>query len=76
MPDRSDGTDLADDDSTVLGCEVTNDRESWWVELTVGFRYDVVRSRIGPYLSREQARVAAGIIPRAAGRQRPPPTGR
>ncbi|WP_088316896.1 hypothetical protein [Kineosporia sp. R_H_3] len=72
MPDDA---HLPDDDSSVLGCDVTHDREGWWVELTVGFRDDVVRSRIGPYLTEKQARVAAEIIPRAAGRQAPPPTG-
>jgi len=64
-----------DESSTVLGCDVTNDRAGWWVELTVGFADDLVRRRIGPYLTEQAARVAAEHIRRAAGREAPPPTG-
>ncbi len=64
-----------DDDSTVLDCAVAEDREGWWVELVVGFSDGTVTRRIGPYLTRRQADVAAAIIPRAAGRQGPPPDG-
>ncbi|HYN65593.1 MAG TPA: hypothetical protein VES93_01810 [Ornithinibacter sp.] len=45
------------------------------MELTVGFRDDVVRRRIGPYLTERIATVAAEHIRRDAGRQGPPPTG-
>ena len=64
-----------DESSTVLGAEVTTDRDGWWVELVVGFADDVVRNRIGPYLTQRQAAVAADLIRRAAGRENPPPTG-
>lgn len=64
-----------DESSAVLGAEVTHDREGWWVELVVGFSDEVVRRRIGPYLSQQQALVAADHIRRAAGRDAPPPTG-
>lgn len=57
-----------DDDSAVLGCTVGHDREGYWVELTVGFADDVVRRRIGPYLTERIAQVAAQHIARAAGR--------
>jgi hypothetical protein len=66
---------VPDDDSTVLGCHVTADRDGHWVELTIGFRDEVVRRRIGPYLTERIAAVAADHIRRAAGRQIPPPTG-
>jgi hypothetical protein len=79
MPeDGSEAEDLGfvpDDDSTVLGCDVTSDAGGHWVELTIGFRDEVVRRRIGPYLTHKIATVAAGMIRRAAGRQIPPPTG-
>jgi hypothetical protein len=75
MPDGDGDRFAPDDDSTVLGCDVTSDREGHWVELTVGFRDDVVRRRIGPYLTERIATVAAEHIRRAAGRQAPPPTG-
>jgi hypothetical protein len=74
VPD-DDGRFVPDDDSTVLGCDVSCDREGYWVELTIGFSDDVVRRRIGPYLTERIARVAAGQIRRAAGRSGPPPTG-
>lgn len=64
-----------DDSAAVLGCEVTSDAAGWWVELVVGFADDVVRRRIGPYLTEPRARVAAHHIARAAGRETPPPTG-
>ncbi|MGF1664422.1 MAG: hypothetical protein ACFCVG_18500 [Kineosporiaceae bacterium] len=66
--------------SAVLGSEVTRDRAGWWVELTVGFEdvadAEVVRRRIGPYLTERTARVAAPLIARAAAREGPPTTGR
>lgn len=40
-------TDRGDDDSTVLGSHVSGDDRGWWVELTVGFRDELVR-RIPP----------------------------
>jgi hypothetical protein len=64
-----------DDDSAVLGSEVANDREGWWVVLTVGFADEVVRRRIGPYLTEPLARTAAAVIRRTADRDGPPPTG-
>ena len=64
-----------DDDSAVLGTHVEQDRAGWWVELVVGFPDQVVRRRIGPYLTQDRADVAAGFIARAAGRRSPPPTG-
>lgn len=66
---------IPDDDSAVLGSDVSQDREGFWVELTIGFSDDVVRSRIGPYLTERIALVAAEHIRRAAGRSAPPPTG-
>jgi hypothetical protein len=75
MPDGADGEFTPDDESAVLGSDVSCDREGYWVELTIGFRDDVVRRRIGPYLTEKIARVAAEHIRRAAGRQAPPPTG-
>ncbi len=74
MPERL-PSEPPDDASTVLGCEVTNDRGGWWVELVVGFDADLVRRRIGPYLTQQQADVAARYIRRAAERDSPPPTG-
>jgi hypothetical protein len=66
--------------SAVLGSEISRDRAGWWVELTVGFEdeagAEVVRRRIGPYLTERAARVAVSLIARAAGREAPPPTGR
>lgn len=64
-----------DDSATVLGCEVSSDAAGWWVELVVGFEADLVRRRIGPYLTEQRARVAARHIARAASREAPPPTG-
>jgi|NGEPerStandDraft_6_1074524.scaffolds.fasta_scaffold75109_2 hypothetical protein len=64
-----------DDDSTVLGSELSADRGGYWVELTIGFRDEVVRRRIGPYRTERIALVAAEHIRRAAGRTAPPPTG-
>jgi hypothetical protein len=75
VPEYGDDGFVPDDDSAVLGCDVTSDREGHWVELTVGFRDDVVRRRIGPYLTERIATVAAEHIRRAAGRQGPPSTG-
>ena len=74
MPDRP-ADESPDGPSTVLGCEVTGDRDGWWVELVVGFTGEVVRRRIGPYLSEQQALVAARHIRRAAERDAPPPSG-
>lgn len=65
----------ADDDSAVLAADVVHDRNGWWVRLTVGFRDEVVTRDIGPYLTQREADVAARIIPRAAGRNGPPPEG-
>jgi hypothetical protein len=59
---------VPDDDSAVLGSDVTSDREGYWVELTIGFSTEVVRRRIGPYLTHQAAQVAARYIARAAGR--------
>jgi hypothetical protein len=67
--------DPSDDDSAVLGSDVSVDRKGYWVELTIGFSDEVVRRRIGPYRSERIARTAAEYIRRAAGRQGPPPTG-
>jgi uncharacterized small protein (DUF1192 family) len=75
MPEAADGRFAPDDESTVLGSDVSCDREGYWVELTVGFRDEVVRRRIGPYLTEKIARVAAEQIRRSAGRDAPPPTG-
>ena len=72
---RGDTQMASDDDSAVLASDVVQDYEGWWVLLTVGFSDDVVQRRIGPYLTERAARVAAGIIRRAADRDRPPPTG-
>jgi hypothetical protein len=68
-----DGTE--DDGSAVLGNEVEQDREGWWVVLTVGFAGEVVRRRIGPYLTQRAAHTAATLIRRAADRENPPPQG-
>jgi hypothetical protein len=62
-------------ESAVLGCDVAGDRQGWWVVLVVVVGDEVVENRIGPYLGERQARVAAGHIERAAGRQAPPPSG-
>jgi hypothetical protein len=78
MPDDAPAGDpgpMQDDDSAVLGSDVSRDREGFWVELTIGSSDDVVRSRIGPYLTERIALVAAEHIRRAAGRSAPPPTG-
>jgi hypothetical protein len=64
-----------DDESAVLGSHVSQDRAGYWVELTIGFRDEVVRRRIGPYRTERIALVAAEHIRRAAGRNAPPPTG-
>ena len=64
-----------DDDSAVLGSHVSQDRAGYWVELTIGFRDEVVRRRIGPYHTERIALVAAEHIRRAAGRAGPPRTG-
>lgn len=65
--------------SAVLGSDVAHDTTGWWVDLTVGFEGDdgaeVVRRRVGPYLTEQKAQVAAHFIARAAGREGPPPTG-
>ncbi|HEY6797271.1 MAG TPA: hypothetical protein VI248_21565 [Kineosporiaceae bacterium] len=77
-PDESPGEGPAfvpDDDSTVLGSEVTRDREGYWVELVVGFTDDVVRRRVGPYRTERMATVAATYIRRAAARQASPDPG-
>ena len=67
------------DESAVLGSDVSRDHAGWWVELTVGFADDdgaeLVRRRVGPYLTERHATVAAHFIARAAGRETPPPTG-
>lgn len=69
----------ADEASAILGTDVTEDRSGWWVEMTVGFEgpdgVEVVRRRIGPYLTEDRARMAAHFIPRAAGRESLPPDG-
>jgi len=78
MPERAPAGDpgpTPDDDSAVLGSDVSRDREGFWVELTIGFSDDVVRNRIGPYRTERIALVAAEYIRRAAGRSAPPPTG-
>jgi hypothetical protein len=36
---------------------------------------EVVRRRVGPYLTEQKAQVAAHFMARAAGREGPPPTG-
>lgn len=76
-----DGNSTGDraEQSAVLGSDVAHDRAGWWVDLTVGFEGDdgaeVVRRRVGPYLTEHQAEVAAHFIARAAGREGQPPTG-
>lgn len=76
LPEDAEGLGFVpDDDSTFLGCDVSSDRDGYWVELTIGFSEDVVRRRIGPYLTERIASVAAAHIRRAAGRRIPPPTG-
>jgi len=72
MPEAASGDFVPDDDSVVLGSDVSCDREGYWVELTIGFADDVVRHRIGPYRTEPIAVTAARHIRRGAGRDARP----
>ena len=49
---------------------VSPERGRWWVDITVPFPDGVVYHRIADYHTAHRARIAAGLIERAANRSR------